>query len=96
MLKPFFVELKTTIVVMAENPLQATLAAELNAQDVCLNGEIVADGVTELESLQGLGALEGGWNGDSTPYGSNVPLKNLLPETPPFKDTKTIDMFRLA
>lgn len=91
MLKPYFVELKIIAVVMAESGTDALGVAECYAEQICNDGELTADGATELNSLEQLKGCDDGWNGMCVPFGGdgNTPLKDLLPETEPFKDTKT-------
>ena len=95
MLKPYFVELKITAVVMAESEIDALGIAEREAREICFDGELTADDATELNSLEQLKRLDDEWDGMCLPYNGdgNTRLKDLLPEAEPFKDTKTADMF---
>ena len=95
MLKPYFVELKITAVVMAESVIDAMGVAESEAHEICRDGELTADDAIELNSLEQLKRLDDGWDGMFLPYNGdgNARLKDLLPEAEPFKDTKTADMF---
>ena len=54
MLKPYFVELKITAVVMAESVIDALCVAESEAREICGNGELAADDATEVTSLEQL------------------------------------------
>lgn len=91
MLKPYFVELKITAVVMAESEIDALGVAEIEAREICFDGELTADDATELNSLEQLKRLDGEWDGMCVPYNGDgsTRLKDLLPEAEPFKDTKT-------
>lgn len=95
MLKPYFVELKISAVVMAESEIDALCVAESEAREICGDGELTADDATEVKSLEQLKRLDGEWDGMCLPYNGdgNTRLKDLLPETEPFKDTKTAGMF---
>jgi hypothetical protein len=95
MLKPYFVELKIAAVAMAESEIDALCVAESEAREICGDGELTADYATEVKSLEQLTRLDREWDGMCLPYNGdgNTRLKDLLPETEPFKDTKTADMF---
>ena len=95
MLKPYFVELKITAVVMAESEVDAFLVAESEAREICGDGELVADDATEVTSLEQLKRLDNEWDGMCLPYNGDgsTRLKDLVPETEPFKDTKTEPLF---
>ena len=95
MLKPYFVELKISAVVMAESEIDALCVAESEAREICGDGELTADDATEVKSLEQLTRLDREWDGMSLPYNGdgNTRLKDLLPEAEPFKDTKTADVF---
>lgn len=97
MMKPYFVELKISTVVMAENPLQAHLIAEEYGYEIS-DVEHHADSAELIESIEHLVKLDPEWSGDRVPYGGdlNTPLKQLLPATKQVKDTRTIDMFETA
>lgn len=94
-MKPYFVELYVTAVVMADSKIAAMCAAESNSYEIVRDCELTADGATELASLEQLSRLDQGWGGECIPYDGdgNTRLKDLLPEAGPFKDTKTKDMF---
>ena len=94
-MKPYFVELRIGAVVMAESVMGAMLAAESESREILRDGELEADEATELTSLEQMGRTISGWDGGCIPYNGdgNTRLKDLLPESEPFKDTKTIDMF---
>lgn len=83
MLKPYFVEMKITAVVMAESEIDALCVAEREAREIYSDGALAADNATELNSLEQLKRLDGEWNGMCLPYNGdgNTRLKNLLPET---------------
>lgn len=95
MLKPYFVELRISAVVMADSEINAMTEAEFHAREICRDGDMACDDVTSLTSLEHLQRLDREWDGNCIPYNGdgNTRLKELLPETEPFKDTKTIDMF---
>lgn len=94
-LKPYFVEMKITAVVMATSEEQAMLQAESHASSIVSDGQMCADSAELIESLQELASFDPKWTGDCIPYGGDkqTPLKMLLPEETPVKDTRTIDMF---
>lgn len=71
------------------------LDEQREAREICGDGELTADDVTEVKSLEQLKRLDGEWDGMCLPYNGdgNTLLKDLLPETEPFKDTKTAGMF---
>ena len=95
MLKPYFVELTVTDVVMAESPLQAHLVAEEHASAIIRDTELSADSAVLVESLEHLARLEPEWEGGCVPYGGdgNTRLSALLPAAAQAKDARTIDMF---
>lgn len=95
MLKPYFVELKITAVVMAESVIDAMVVAEAEARDIVGDGELTADDAIELHSLEQLKQLDREWDGMCLPYNGDggTRLKDLLPEAEPFKDTKTEPLF---
>lgn len=95
MQKPYFVELRITAVVMATSLVDAMAIAEDEAREICSDGELTAEDAAELNSLEQLKRLDPEWDGMCIPYNwdGNTRLKDLLPETEPFKDTKTADMF---
>ncbi|MDO8728550.1 MAG: hypothetical protein Q7K26_01515 [bacterium] len=95
MLKPYFVELKVTAVVMADSLLQAHLVAEENSFEIVRDSELSTDAAVPIESLEHLARLEPEWTGDCIPYGGdkNTPLKDLIPLSSPLKDIHTMDIF---
>lgn len=97
-LKPFFVELKVTAVVMAESEAQAMVKAESSASSIISDEGISAEHAEQVESLAEVRGLDPKWTGDSIPYGGDgtLKLKDLLPETAAVRDTHTIDMFENA
>ena len=94
-LKPYFVELTYTAVVMAACAGDAEFKAE------SLGHRIVGDcgapwcNATEVRSLDHLKRLDSGWDGNCGAYGGGEPrLSEVLPEEdPPERDTKTLDLF---
>jgi len=95
MLKPYFVELKITAVVMADSVIDALCVAESKTREICSDGELIADNATELNSLEQLKHLDHERDGMCLPYNGdgNTRLKDLLPEAEPFKDTKRAKRF---
>ncbi|MCB4358472.1 hypothetical protein [Quatrionicoccus australiensis] len=95
MLKPYFVELKISAVVMAESNIDAMAVAENGQFDISYDCEFTADEAIEIKSIEHLKRLDGLWDGMCLPYNGdgNTRLKDLLPESDPFKDTNTQDMF---
>ena len=69
--------------------------AESEAREICGDGALTADDATEVKSLEQLTRLDREWDGMNLPYNGDgkTRLKDLLPETEPFKDTKTADVF---
>ena len=95
MLKPYFVELRITAVVMADSVVGAMSEAEASAWDICRGGDLAADDAVAVKSLEHLARLDSEWDGECLPYGGDgsTRLKELLPEETPSKDTLTADMF---
>lgn len=91
-MKLFTVDLTITTVVMAACEEDAHGAAMDNLYDIMHDNDPDVDVVGEIT---GLDRLPGNWDGDCLPYGGDgdIPLKDLLPETAPVRDTRTIDMF---
>ena len=94
-MKPYFVTLSVSVVVMAESKLEAMLEAESNVSKICRDNGLEPDEVVEITSLEKLSHLSSEWDGQCFPYNcdKNLRLVDILPESEPFKDTKTIDMF---
>lgn len=91
-MKLFAVELTITTVVMA--------ACEEDAYGVAMDeiGDITNDTDHDIDvigEVKALDRLPSGWDGMCLPYGGDgeTRLKDLLPETEPARDTRTIDMF---
>lgn len=95
MLKPYFVELKITAVVMAESMMDAMGVAEAEAQDIARDGELTAEDAIAVKSLEHLQRLDSSWDADCLPYNGDGArtLRHLLPEEDPFEDAQTADMF---
>lgn len=95
MKKPYFVELRVTAVVMADSEIDAMVIADLESREIVSDNDLEADCAVLLNGLDELQRFDGNWDGDCIPYGDdgNTRLKDILPETAPVKDTKTIDMF---
>lgn len=95
-LKPFFVTLKVTAVVMASSDAHAMTRAESFASRIVSDGQLSSDSVENIESLQELSKMDPEWTGDCIPYGGDgvTRLDAMLPNEPPLaKDVHTIDMF---
>lgn len=94
--KPYWVELRTTAVIMAETADEAERIAPQYAR-ACFEdeGPVIAEGAIEITSLAALEHLDGEWTGDCVPYNekNGTPLSELLPDGAPLRDTRTIDMF---
>jgi hypothetical protein len=90
--KLFIVEISTTAVVAGKDWAEAHRNANWHLGDIIgdFEPEIVVAG--EVKSLAGLPA---DWDPMCLPYGGDgeTRLKDLLPETEPERDTRTIDMF---
>ena len=94
-MKAYYVELKIAAVVMAYSELDAMGIADIEAREIVLETDPEADCATEIKSIDHLQRLDALWDGMCIPYGGdgNTRLKDLLPESDPFVDTKTPDMF---
>jgi len=97
--KLFMVELKMNAVIFAESDTMALQIAQRNLTALSIGcGGMIVEDATELRSLEHLKKLDTVWDEDSIPFlGDGVtPLKSLLLECEPHRDTKTIDMFESA
>lgn len=96
-MKPYFVTLSVSAVVMAESKFEAMLEAESNAGKICRAYGLELEEVVEITSLEKLSHLSSELDGQCFPYNcdKNLRLVDILPESEPFKDTKTIDMFEV-
>ena len=77
-MKPYILDLMTTVVVMADTPEHAAIVANDLRREIAMDSEFEVDGTPrELISVCG---LRGGWDGDCVPYGGdgNTRLKELL------------------
>ncbi|AZG14968.1 hypothetical protein [Cupriavidus pauculus] len=94
-MKLFTVELTVTAVVMADDERHARIVADARKYDIQSDSLDDFDVIGELKSLD---RLPEGWDADCIPYGGDgeTRLKDLLPETEPVRDTRTIDMFEEA
>ncbi len=94
-MKAYFVELLTTVVVMAENEAAAEAFAARSSLRIAMDQEMWSEGATEVRSLEHLRKLDQAWTGDCCPYNDDESraLKDILPAEEPFRDTKTVDMF---
>lgn len=94
-MKPYLVELKVTAVVMANSEVEAMLEADFHTLDIVRDGEFVCDEAVEVTSLEHLAELDQEWDGECIPYGDETErrLKDILPESAPFVDTKTMSLF---
>jgi hypothetical protein len=94
-LRPFFVTLETTAVVMAENADQAYRVADRERRDICSDEEMSICVGSEVTCEDDLKIYD--WDGMCVPYGGDgrTRLKDILAalEALPERDTKTIDMF---
>ena len=82
MLKPYFVELKITAVVMAESEIDALCVAESEACEICFDGELTADDATELNSLEPLERWQDEHRGFIEMMGSAITHWMPLPPAP--------------
>ncbi|WP_454751653.1 hypothetical protein [Cupriavidus necator] len=91
-MKLFTVEISVTAVVMAESEMEAYSVAAYEAREIWSDAEPDIGVHGEVQSLD---RLPEEWDGMSLPYGGDgeTRLKDLLPETEPVRDTRTIDMF---
>lgn len=94
-LKPYFVELTYTAVVMAADESAAESTAESAAYRIVSDCADPFFSATELRSITHLKRLDSRWDGDCGAYGGDEPrLSTVLPEEdPPERDTLTVDMF---
>ncbi|MDQ7982250.1 hypothetical protein QYH69_34055 [Paraburkholderia sp. SARCC-3016] len=94
-LKPFFVTIAYTAVVMAESESDARAVADAQAHEICR--EEAADITTGSEVTRIADLKAHGWCGEELAYGGDgqTKLKDVLSalESLPTRDTKTIDMF---
>lgn len=93
--KPYYVELKVTAVVMAKSELDAHFVAERHHNDILRDSDLEADYAVEVSSMKEMRDLDASWTGDCIPFGGDEKtcLQDIVPEEPPFVDTKTEDMF---
>ena len=91
-MKLFTVEISVTAVVMAESSMDAYSVAISELSDIVRENEPDVDVHGEIKALD---RLPEGWDPMCLPYGGDgeTRLKDLLPETEPVRDTRTIDMF---
>jgi hypothetical protein len=95
-LKPFYVTLTYSAVVMAASERDAERAAERDAFEIVSDqGDPALDSVVEVKSLAHLKRLDSAWEPDCCANGGDKPrLRDVLPEEDPAeRDTKTVDMF---
>lgn len=94
-LKPYFVTLETTAVVMAEDSDHAYDVARLERRDICSDADMTILVGSEVTSEAELSVHD--WSGDALPYGGDgrSNLRDVLAALDALKDrdTKTIDMF---
>ena len=94
-LKPYFVTIAYTAVVMAESELDARSVADERARDICFDEAADITTGSEITCVSDLTAR--GWCGEEMAYGGDgqTKLKDILAalEALPSRDTKTIDMF---
>ena len=91
-MKLFTVEVSVTAVVMAESEMDAYSVAISYLSDIISDTDPDIDVLGEVKSLD---RLPEDWDPMCLPYGGDgeTRLKDLLPETEPVRDTRTIDMF---
>jgi len=75
MSKLYFIELKITAVVAAENETDACHFAKNNIYDICSNGQPVIDRAVEVSSLEHLKQLNTSWNGECLPFNGDGKTK---------------------
>lgn len=95
-MKPYFVTLEVSAVVMAENRFDALIVAVLSAREICSDQELSCDSAEEVCSLEHLADFNSDWDGECIPYNGdgNTRLNTLLPETAPDPDTRTGNLFK--
>ena len=76
--KPYILEMTTTVVVMADSPAHAMQVAREHRREMARDGDLEPAPPVELVALCG---LRGGWNGECIPYGGdgNIRLKAMFP-----------------
>ncbi|WP_042886389.1 hypothetical protein [Cupriavidus necator] len=91
-MKLFTVEVSVTAVVIADSEKEARSVASYELRDIVSDAEPEID---VLGEIKGLNRLPSKWDPMCLPYGGDgeTRLKDLLPETEPVRDTRTIDMF---
>lgn len=87
-MKPYFVELRMTAVVMAESESDAIIEASSLTYDIWSDNDAEVIGAEEVKSLAHLSRLDHKWNGECTPYGQyetdeDKRLNQILPEKDP-------------
>ena len=94
-MKVYMVELRTVAAVSAEDETAAYLIAQRKQREILNDTE---PDITVQTQAKSLADLTDGWTPDALPYGGDgeTHLKDLLPETEPERDTRTIDMFQDA
>lgn len=77
-MKPFILDMMTTVVVMANSPEHAIEVANDCRREIVRDGELEVDGTPR--ELMAICALRGGWDGECIPYGGdgNTRLKELM------------------
>lgn len=94
-LKPYFVTLEVTAVVMAEDADHAYDVARLERCDICSDVDMSIFVGSEITSEAELSAHD--WHGDELPYGGDgrSRLRDILAALAALqdRDTKTLDMF---
>lgn len=95
-LKPYFVTLEVTAVVMAEDADHAYDAARSSKRDIFSDVDVSIFVGSQVTSESELSAYD--WDGMCIPYGGDgrTRLKDIFAalEALPARDTKTIDMFQ--
>ncbi|BBE51167.1 hypothetical protein OYT1_ch1620 [Ferriphaselus amnicola] len=81
-LKAYFVEMKITAVVMAEDRFSAVVEAESLTNEIMMTSDANIDRVVLVESLDQFATLDPDWDGECVPFGyyGNTRLKDLLPQ----------------
>lgn len=92
--KLFIVEISTTAIIAGKDEADALRNTRYRMSDIIGDADPEIDVAGEVKSLAG---LPDGWDGNAYPYcgDGETPLKSLLPEEEPTRDTRTIDMFEV-
>lgn len=92
-MKPYSVEVRFVMVVMAESTLDAYVAATSSMHEAWGDADPEVNVMSEISSVDQLESI--GWNGDCLPYDGDgeTRLAAIIDALPAPRDDKTVDMF---